>query len=390
MSLDGRPQVAPPPPPAAALEVPAAPTGDSAAGAIPAAPPPASPQASPEGIRASAERLHFPVELEHIRHSYGQVLAVSDVSLRVPAGSIQGFIGPSGSGKTTTIRVILGMLRPSAGKVRVLGEDPRHFHRRTRERIGYMPQAFVLYPDLTAKENVNFVAATFGLLWRKRGRRVREVMELVGLWEKRDRRASDLSGGEQRRLELCCALAHEPALLVLDEPTAGVDPMLRQQIWTELERLRAAGVTLIVTTQYVTEAEYCDSVCLISRGQVVASASPAEVRRLALGGEVVEVVTRGPFDARRLTGIEGVVEIRQSSPVQMVVVADDVARATPRVIDAIAAGGGDVETTREFRPSFDEVFTSLVARHDAASDEQAGAAGGAPPSSLPVPPRKPR
>ena len=292
------------------------------------------------------------------------MLAVADVSLRVPEGTILGVIGPSGSGKTTTIRLILGMLRPDAGEVHVLGEEPRHFRRRTRERIGYQPQSFVMYPDLTAQENVNFVAATFGLLWRKRRQRVREVMELVGLWDQRSRRSSQLSGGEQRRLELCCALVHQPSLLVLDEPTAGVDPLLRQAIWDELNRLRGQGVTIIVTTQYVTEAEYCDSVALISRGEVVAYASPADVRRQALGGELVEVVTTRPFAASRLPPIEDVVEVRQVTAAQLLVVANDAARATPRVVDAITEAGGEVEATSEVRPSFDEVFTTLVGRHE--------------------------
>ena len=298
------------------------------------------------------------------------MLAVADVSLRVPEGTILGVIGPSGSGKTTTIRLILGMLRPDAGEMRVLGEEPRHFRRRTRERIGYQPQSFVMYPDLTAQENVSFVAATFGLLWRKRRQRVREVMELVGLWDQRSRRSSQLSGGEQRRLELCCALVHEPSLLVLDEPTAGVDPLLRQAIWDELNRLRAQGVTIIVTTQYVTEAEYCDSVALISRGEVIAYASPADVRRQALGGELVEVVTTRPFDARQLPVVEDVNEIRQTSAIQLLIVADDAARATPKVVDAITEAGGEVETTREVRPSFDEVFATLVGRHEDTLDEQ--------------------
>jgi ABC-2 type transport system ATP-binding protein len=184
MSFDApqpTPQTPPPPPPPAPVEP--------------------TPQPGPES---------FPVELVHVRRSFGDVVAVQDVSLRVPAGTILGVIGPSGSGKTTTIRMVLGMLRPDAGDVRVLSEEPRHFRRRTRERIGYQPQSFVMYPDLTAKENVNFVAATFGLLWRRRRQRVREVMELVGMWDQRDRRAGDMSGGEQRRLELCCALVHEP------------------------------------------------------------------------------------------------------------------------------------------------------------------------------------
>ena len=311
------------------------------------------------------------VEIEHVRRSFGGVHAVTDISLRVPAGTILGIIGPSGSGKTTTIRMILGIIGPDAGRAIVLGEDPRRFRRRTRERIGYMPQAFVLYPDLTARENVDFVAATFGLLWRKRRRRVREVLELVALWPRRDRRAGDLSGGEQRRLELCCALVHEPALLVLDEPTAGVDPLLRQDIWAELERLRTMGVTVLVTTQYVTEAEYCDSVALISSGRLVAYASPDDVRRQALGGEVIEVFTTRAFDARSMPPIEGVVEIRQTGPHQLLVIADDSARATPRVVDAITAAGGDVEASREYRPSFDEVFAALVNRHDAQLEQAA-------------------
>jgi ABC-2 type transport system ATP-binding protein len=325
---------------------------------------------------------HFPVELEHVRRSFGDVLAVQDVSLRVPAGTIVGVIGPSGSGKTTTIRLILGTLRPDAGRARVLGEDPRRFRRRTRESIGYQPQSFVMYPDLTARENVDFVGSTFGLLWRKRQQRVREVMELVGLWERRDRRAGSMSGGEQRRLELCCALVHEPSLLVLDEPTAGVDPLLRQDIWNELARLRAGGVTILVTTQYVTEAEYCDFVALISRGQLVAYATPADVRRQAQGGELVEVVTTRPFNASVLPAIEDVVEIRQSSSVQMLVVAEDAARATPRVVDAISEAGGEVEATREVRPSFDEVFATLVGRHEAALEAQNGA--GQPPAQPPT------
>jgi ABC-2 type transport system ATP-binding protein len=184
-----------------------------------------------------------------------------------------------------------------------------------------------------------------------------------------------MSGGEQRRIELCCALVHEPSLLVLDEPTAGIDPLLRQQIWAELERLRESGVTILVTTQYVSEAEYCDSVALISHGELVTYASPGDLRRQALGGEVIEVVTTRPFDARLLPRIEGVSEVRQTSPVQLLVVADDAARATPRVGDAIAEAGGEVEASSEYRPSFDEVFATLVGRHSETFRAEQEAAG---------------
>jgi ABC-2 type transport system ATP-binding protein len=303
------------------------------------------------------------VWLEHVYKRFDEVIGVEDLSFGVPQGAIVGVIGPSGAGKTTSIRLMTGALKPDSGLVRVLGEDPRHFHRRTRERIGYMPQLFVLYPDLTARENVDFMAALFGMpSWRRR-KRVDEVLELVDLEEARNRRASALSGGMQRRLELACALVHQPSLLILDEPTAGIDPLLRTRVWQELDRLRKSGATLIVTTQYVTESEYCDSVALISEGNLVANAAPEDLRRQALGGDVIEVGTTTPFDVRALPPIEGVVSVRQTGPAELSVVVEDAGVATPRVNDAIEAAGGTVDYSREFRPTFDEIFATLVTNH---------------------------
>jgi ABC-2 type transport system ATP-binding protein len=305
----------------------------------------------------------LPVVLDRVSRRFGDVLAVDDISLSVAPGTILGIIGPSGAGKTTTIRLISGGLAPDAGLVRVLGEDPRRFGRRTRERIGYMPQAFVLYPDLTARENVDFMAALFGIPpWRRRAK-VDAALQLVDLWDARSRRASHMSGGMQRRLELACALVHEPWLLVLDEPTAGIDPLLRTRIWQEIDRLRQTGVTILVTTQYVSEAEYCDAVALISDGRLIAYAPPQDLRRQALGGEVIEIGTHAPFDARSLAPIEGVVSVRQSGPAQLLVVAEDAGLAGPRVIEAVEQAGGTVEFSREYRPTFDEVFAALVTSH---------------------------
>ena len=332
----------------------------------------------------------YVVEIRGVGHRFGEVVAINGISLGVPGGTILGIIGPSGSGKTTTIRVITGAIAPEHGEARVLGEDPREFRRRTRERIGYMPQLFVLYPDLTARENVDFVAATFGLLGGTRRRRVDEVLQLVDLWDARDRRASQMSGGMQRRLALACALVHEPILLILDEPTAGIDPILRQRVWDELNRLRQEGVTLLVTTQYVTEAEYCDTVALISSGELVAFGAPEDLRRQALGGEVIEIHTAKPFEAGSLGVLDGVVEVRQTGPRELLVIAEDAGRAGPQVADAVDEAGGDVEYSREYRPTFDEVFTALVTRH-----MQAGApppAGGAAvgPTGMPLNLRRPR
>ncbi len=267
--------------------------------------------------------------------------------------------------------------------VRVLEEDPRKFHRRTRERIGYMPQLFVLYPELTTRENVDFMAALFGIPAWRRGRRVKEVLELVDLTEAKDRRASQLSGGMQRRLELACALVHQPDLLILDEPTAGIDPLLRTRVWSELDRLRQEGVTVLVTTQYVSEAEYCDAVALISEGQLVAYAPPADMRKMAQGGEVIEVSTKQPFDARVLQPIEGVMNIRQEGPSTLLVVAADAGLATPLVNDAIEQAGGTVAYSREYRPTFDEVFTALVTAHaERRVGDQLPAGGGGVPQAV--------
>jgi ABC-2 type transport system ATP-binding protein len=179
-----------------------------------------------------------------------------------------------------------------------------------------------------------------------------------------------MSGGMQRRLELACALVHQPSLLILDEPTAGIDPLLRTRIWEEIARLRAIGVTILVTTQYVSEAEYCDAVALISEGQLVAHAEPAELRRMALGGEMIEVATHAPIDARNLPPIEGVVSVTQTDPQHFTFVAHNAGLANPLVNDAIEHAGGSVEYVREYRPNFDEVFAALVRGH---ADQKAAA-----------------
>lgn len=291
---------------------------------------------------------------------FGDEIAAQDISLTVASGTILGVIGPSGAGKTTTIRMLTGALAPTEGTVRVLGEDPLRFRRRTRERIGYMPQQFALYPDLTTRENVDFVASLFGMLLRTRHRRTREVLQLVDLWDVRGRRAGRLSGGMQRRLELASALVHDPMLLFLDEPTAGIDPLLRATIWAELHRLRDDGRTLIVTTQYVNEAEECDTVALISDGRLVALAAPDDLRRQAIGGDVIAIETRDAFDVGALRGVEGVVRLEQRGPREFRVTVANAAAALPDVVEAVGREGGEVTTAAEARPSFDEVFAVLV------------------------------
>ncbi len=308
------------------------------------------------------EPNHAVISMDSVTKRFGDETAVDHLSLTVPAGTILGVIGASGAGKTTAIRLLTGALSPTEGTVRVLGEDPLSFRRQTRERIAYMPQSFMLYPDLTASENVDFVASLFGMIWWGRHKRTRDVLQLVDLWDVRSRRAGALSGGMQRRLELACALVHQPALLFLDEPTAGIDPMLRRRIWEELHRLRDAGRTLLVTTQYVNEAESCDTVVLINEGRLIALGTPTELRRTAVGGDVIEITTTGRFDGRRLAELPFIHGVEQHGPDLVRVIVDDAATATPDVVEAISLDGVEVGAVREHRPSFDEVFAMLVER----------------------------
>jgi ABC-2 type transport system ATP-binding protein len=293
---------------------------------------------------------------------FGSVTAVSGISLTVQPASILGVIGPSGAGKTTTIRMLTGALAPTSGTVRVLGEDPMRFKRRSREKIGYMPQQFSHYADLTAAENVDFVASLFGMLWLKRRRRVNEMLRLVDLWEARKRRASDLSGGMQRRLELACTLVHDPTVLFLDEPTAGIDPILRRTIWDEIHRLKGDGRTLLMTTQYINEAEECDTVALIADGAIIALATPDELRREAAGGDLIEVETAHAFDAELLLRHVDVRRVEQRGPRAFVVAVDHAEEAMPTIGDRVREEGGAFETAREFRMNFDDVFTRLVGK----------------------------
>ena len=302
------------------------------------------------------------MEMEGVWRRYDDLVAVRDVSLTISEGTILGLIGPSGSGKTTIIRMLSGTLGPSEGWLKVLGQVPLRFTREARERIAYMPQLFSLYPDLTASENVNFVSALFGVPWWGRSKLIKRSLSVVDLWEARNRPARDLSGGMQRRLELACALVHNPRVLFVDEPTAGIDPMLRQSIWDELRRLRDEGATLMVTTQYVGEAVYADRVALLDRGELIALETPDALRRSAFGGELLQIETLRAVDSEVLRDVAGVRGVRQPGPRTLIAVTDDAGTASPRIMDALRAQGIEVSEIAEYQASYDDMFTALVQR----------------------------
>ena len=303
-----------------------------------------------------------------LSRAFDDRIAVDDLTFEVQPGTILGVVGPSGSGKTTTIRMLTGTLGRTSGEINVLGEDPMHFRRRTRRRIAYMPQLFSLYEDLSAQENVGFVAALYGIGPFRRRRLIRRALEVVDLWDARHKLARDLSGGMQRRLELACALVHGPEVLFVDEPTAGIDPLLRQSIWDELRRLRDEGRTLVVTTQYVAEAEYCDQVALIVDGALVAHDTPEALRQMVFGGDVLEINTARAVDPEMLASVAGVESVRQTAPRQLMATVADAATLTTTIIDTLRSAGVDVVGIEEHQPTFDEVFTGLVEQRRAASD----------------------
>ena len=331
-------------------------------------------QQRPEGAGRRSAVLGEPdVVAVDIGKRFGDRDVVQGLSFEVQRGTIFGIIGPSGCGKTTTVRMLLGVLRPTSGDLRVLGRHPHRFRRRDRERLGYMPQQFVLFPELSVMENMGFAASIYGMSLFGRGRRIRRTLELVELWDARDRPAGQLSGGMQRRLELAATLVHNPEVIFLDEPTAGIDPVLRAKFWDHFRALRDEGRTVICTTQYVTESEYCDEILVLRDGQKIATGTPEQVRRLAIGGEVVTVA--GPqLDRHAVTAIrevDGVHKVSWDGQDRLKVIVEDAGSAMPDLVEALKNANVDVDEVSEEHASFDDVFVQLMEDEQAAGESHA-------------------
>lgn len=296
---------------------------------------------------------------------FGDVAVVQGINFSIPPGLIFGFIGPSGSGKTTTIRMLTGIYSQTDGEVRVMGKPPTQFSRSDREKIGYMPQHFVHYPDLTVAENMSFAASIYGV-GRGRAGRIRQLLEFVELTEHRTKLARKLSGGQQRRLSLAATLIHNPELLFLDEPTAGIDPLLRRKFWDYFEELRRAGHTLFVTTQYVGEAAYCDLVGVMADGRLLTVDTPAGLRREALGGEVVVLKTKERIQYQHAVLLDQLPfvlsKVERPGDHEARIVVDDASTAIPELIEWSEQNHLSVDSIQEFMPPFDDIFVTLIRR----------------------------
>ncbi len=306
-----------------------------------------------------------------LRRTFGGVTAVAGLDLNVGTGEIFGLVGPDGAGKTTTLRMLTGILPPTAGNIEVAGCDVVRHPDAVKDRIGYLSQGFGLYPDLTVAENIAFHADLQGVPAAEMPARTARLLGFSGLDPFRRRRAGDLSGGMKQKLGLACALVHTPRVLFLDEPTNGVDPVSRRDFWRILHQLVREGVTILVSTAYLDEAERCSRLALLHEGRVLALGTPGEVKRL-LPGAVLEVRAADP---RRASTV-----LRERLPEAGVglfgdrihVTTPDAAGAERRIAEALTAVGLPPGSVRAVEPSLEDVFVAVLA-HPARPDSAAGA-----------------
>lgn len=303
------------------------------------------------------------IHMEGVTKRFGKVNAVEDITLDVPRGSIFGFIGPSGCGKTTTVRLLIGNYEPTAGTINVFGKSPERFSRGDRKQIGYMPQLFILYPELSVWQNLNFAASLYGHT-PDRKERLHNLLDLVNLEGHEKKLARDISGGMQRRLSLASTLIHRPQLIFLDEPTAGIDPVLRRKFWDHFQYLKDQGHTLFVTTQYVGEAAYCDYVGVMRNGQLLMVEQPDMLRYRALNGHVVDLRTVEPLSLEQIVSLEDHDLIRSEIVFKDFLTARfsvaDASHAIPQLLDWCEEMGIKVESINEYVPPFDDVFVMLM------------------------------
>ncbi len=287
---------------------------------------------------------------------FDDFIAVDHISFSINAGDVVGYLGPNGSGKTTTIRMLLGLLQPSEGGASVLGYDIVRQSEQVRQRVGYMSQRFALYHDLTVGENLAFYAGLYGIRERLR---LEEVLDVIGLSTLEAERVSDLSTGWKQRLALGIAIVHQPRLLFLDEPTSGVDPTARRAFWDLIYELVAQGVTALVTTHYMDEAEYCGRIGIMSEGKLLAMESPSTLKQHNLPGIAWDVFARPLLPA--LAVLEGSPSVLRAG-----LTSDHLRAITPLNVDAetltrsMVVAGIEIDRIEQVEPTLEDVFLALV------------------------------
>ena len=312
------------------------------------------------------------VRARDLTRAFGTFVAVDHLNFEIPRGAVWGFLGPNGAGKSTTIRMLCGILSPTAGQAEVLGYDVTRDPEQIKARIGYMSQRFSLYNDLTVEENLAFYAGIYGLAPTEGRARAEEWIARAGLRGRERVLAAALSGGWKQRLAFGCAVLHRPQMVFLDEPTSGVDPVSRREFWDLIGQFAESGVTVMVSTHYMDEAEHCDTLAFIFAGQIIAMGTPEEIKRREMAGELLEIIT--PQYAEALEVLAARPEIREAAlfgrAIHVTVPSSPEAVATLRKL--LADRGVRVDSIAPVPPSLEDAFVSLV--------ERSGGPPGPPPA----------
>ena len=305
----------------------------------------------------------YAVEVVGLTKKFGDFTAVDGVTFNIRRGQIFGFLGPNGAGKTTTIRMLLCLLRPTAGQAAVLGYDIVRQPEEIRRHIGYMSQRFSLYQDLTVSENLDFYGRTYGVRGERLRKRKQFVIEMAGLEGRERELTRNLSGGWKQRLALGAAILHEPDMLFLDEPTAGVDPISRRAFWDLLYELAEEGTTIFVTTHYMDEAEHCQDLAFIHNGRIIAQGAPEEIKLDKMQGQVLEIDCTQPDVAIGLLREMDLFEEVALYGALIHVVAEGVVEQKPRIEQSLTGAGVQVQAMDVIAPSLEDVFISNVRNH---------------------------
>lgn len=302
------------------------------------------------------------ISVAHLSRRFGEFVAVDDLTFDVRPGEIFGFLGANGAGKSTTIRMLCGLLTPTSGTATVGGVDVGRDPEGVKRCIGYMSQRFSLYEQLTVDQNITFFGGMYGLSGARLASRRAFAIEMAGLEGRERTRAVELAGGWRQRLALGCALLHEPPIVFLDEPTGGVDPLSRRQFWTLIEALSASGITVLVTTHYLDEAEHCHRVAIIAAGRLAAIGSTRDLKRVFDARTIVEVRATRPVDALRV--LDELPEVERTSVFGASVHA--VLKAQPHDLASLAArlaaAGVHVVSLEPVPPSLEDVFLDVAGR----------------------------
>jgi ABC-2 type transport system ATP-binding protein len=307
---------------------------------------------------------NYAVEVENLTKTFGDFTAVDGVTFNIRTGEIFGFLGPNGAGKTTTIRMLLGLLSPTSGRASVLGYDIVDEAKRIRQNIGYMSQRFSLYEDLTVSENLDFYGRTYGVRGPQLRQRKQFAITMAGLEGREDELTRNLSGGWKQRLALGAAILHQPDMLFLDEPTAGVDPISRRDFWDLLYDLADEGTTIFVTTHYMDEAEHCQDLAFIHQGKIIAHGAPEEIKINKMQGQVLEIDCDQPDVAiGALRAMERFEEVALYGA-QIHVVAEDIETHKSDIAQALNEASVRVRTMDLIAPSLEDVFIANVRNNE--------------------------